>query len=246
MPLVSIADGSLFAERIGSGSPRVLALHGWGRRGADFVPALGGLDALAVDFPGFGASPSPPEAMGAAGYAEAIRPIFELFDEPPLVVGHSFGGRVAVVGEAANPGISRALLLTGSPLLRPPGRARPALRFRLARLANRWGVLGDDRIEALRRKHGSADYRAATGVMRDVLVRTVNESYHTELARLDLPVCLLWGSEDREVPVAIARQAAEILGDRAKLEVVAGVGHQLPWQAPEALRKEIDAMLGAR
>ncbi|CAN5889229.1 alpha/beta hydrolase [soil metagenome] len=250
MPLQSIAGGSLFVERFGSGPPQVLALHGWGRRGSDFSPAFQGLDALAVDLPGFGASPPPAHALGAAGYAELIAPVFASFDEPPLVVGHSFGGRVAVAAEAAAPGRASGLLLVASPLVRRRGpREGSPLRFRAARWANRRGLLSDGRMEDMRSRHGSADYRSATGVMRDVLVTVVNESYEAELATLEVPVWLLWGRDDREVPVAVAKAAASIIraaGGRVDLEVLEGVGHHVPVAAPQALRQSIEAIRGGR
>lgn len=247
MPLISIDDGALFAERLGSGPPRVLALHGWGRRGSDFVPALSGLDALCPDLPGFGASPAPPAAMGAAGYADLLDPVFALFEAPPVVVGHSFGGRVAVARQFRRPGSAAGMVLVASPLIRlPGGRRPPSPGYRLLRLAHRLGLLSDAAMERQRRRHGSADYRAATGVMRDVLVRVVNESYEEELGALDAPVRLLWGEADSETPVAIAREAARLLaagGTAVELEILAGVGHHVPLRAPEALRAGVEAML---
>lgn len=246
MPLVSIAGGSLFAERFGSATPRVLALHGWGRRGSDFAASLAALDALAVDLPGFGASPTPGAPVGAHGYASLLDPVFEMFDEPPVVVGHSFGGRVAVARQATRADAS-GLVLVGSPLVRLAGpRRRPPLRYRLVRAANRARLVSDARLEAEKRRRGSADYRAATGVMRDVLVTVVNESYEAELAALGAPVTLLWGADDTEVPVAVAAAAARIVseaGGHADLEVLEGVGHHVPLQAPGELRAAVDKML---
>ena len=76
--LRTFAGGRLFGSRHRLGAPRVLALHGWARTHRDFdaVVAPGRrsrrLPALALDLPGFGASPPPPEAWGAAAYAEAV------------------------------------------------------------------------------------------------------------------------------------------------------------------------------
>ncbi|NIQ53776.1 MAG: alpha/beta hydrolase, partial [Gemmatimonadetes bacterium] len=53
----------------------VLALHGWGRDGSDFDRVLAGLDAVALDLPGFGASPAPAVVTGAAGYAAMVAPV---------------------------------------------------------------------------------------------------------------------------------------------------------------------------
>lgn len=248
MALRALADGALFAEAIGTGPPRILALHGWGRRGADFAPSLAGVPSLALDLPGFGASPQPPAVLGAHGYAELIAPVLDQFPHPPVVVGHSFGGRIAVCLAASRPGRVGPLVLTGAPLvrLRPP--AAPSLAYRAVRALHRIGLVSDRRMETERRRRGSADYRAATGRMRDILVKVVNESYESELARIPGPVVLVWGEDDDEVPVEVAEAATRLIsgaGGRVELEVLAGVGHHVPLQAPDALRRVIDRVLGS-
>ena len=246
MPLISINGGSLFAERFGSGPPRVLALHGWGRRGADFSASLGSLDALALDLPGFGASPPPATPMGASGYAELIGPALAMFDRPPVVVGHSFGGRVAVVREFLHPGSASGLVLAAAPLVRTSPHRRPPLAHRALRQANRMGLVSDEMMERRKRRHGSTDYRTATGIMRDVLVTAVNESYEEELRSLQVPVHLVWGSDDVEVPPRVASEAARIIdgsSSRVEIEVLEGVGHQVPLQAAEALHRAVLEML---
>ena len=75
--LKSFAEGTVFGERFGDGPVQVLALHGWGRDRRDFDEVLRGLDAVAVDLPGFGASPAPGEAIGTAGYARLIAPVLD-------------------------------------------------------------------------------------------------------------------------------------------------------------------------
>ena len=65
---------ALFGEQFGASPAKVLALPGWMRQRKDFDGVLDGLDAIALDLPGFGgASPEPPTAMDAAGYAAARR-----------------------------------------------------------------------------------------------------------------------------------------------------------------------------
>jgi pimeloyl-ACP methyl ester carboxylesterase len=237
-------SGRLFGVVHGGQPPRVLALHGWRRTSADFDRALAGLDALALDLPGFGASPPPPEAWGAADYAKAVSAVLADMDTPVVVLGHSFGGRVAVHLAADRPEAVRALVLTGVPLIRrAPTGAHPPFAFRAARWLNRRGLLPDARMEALRRKHGSDDYRAATGVMRDVLVRSVNESYEAELGRVQCPVELVWGDDDTAAPFSIAQQAASILGDHAAVTVLPGAGHLTPLSAPDQLRAALERYL---
>ena len=242
MALRSFADGALFGEAWGEGSPRILALHGWGRRAADFKRALHDLPALALDLPGFGASPAPKNVIGADGYADIVAEVLGDLDGPLVLVGHSFGGRVAVCLAAKNPEAVSSLVLTGVPLLRTSPPRKPALRYRVIRGLHRLGVISDERLETERRNRGSADYRAAEGVMRDILVKVVNEEYPEQLSQIEASVHLLWGENDQEVPIDSAI-AADALIEHSRLEVLPNVGHHVPIEAPEALRKAVEEQI---
>lgn len=238
--LKSYAGGAVFGERFGDGPSQVLALHGWGRDRRDFDQVLGGIEAIAIDLPGFGASPAPAEAVGASGYASIVAPILDNFDEPAVLVGHSFGGRVAVQLAVSRPDRVGLLVLVGVPLLRRAegGRAAPPLPYRMIRTLAKMGLVGDDRMEQARQRYGSADYRAAHGIMRDVLVKVVNESYEAELDQIRQPVRLIWGANDIDVPLEIAERAVDHLAD-SHLTVLNGIGHHVCLEAPEAVRAAI-------
>ncbi len=245
--LKSFADGRLFGGTWGSGTATVLALHGWRRTHHDFAPVFGegrpgAPVAVAPDLFGFGATPPPPEPWGTEQYAEQLLP---LFDEPGIladrvvVVGHSFGGRVAVRLYGLAPDRIERLVLSGVPLLDRAGRrSRPAAAYRFVRRLHRLGLIGETRMEAMRQRYGSPDYRAAQGVMRDVFVKVLDEQYAEELATIGCPVQLVWGEEDTEVPLEVAIRA-ERLVPSATLLTLPGVGHLTPIEAPAALRDVI-------
>lgn len=242
MPLEMIAG--CFGERFGPTAP-VLALHGWGRSRCDWTGVLAATGGLALDLPGFGAAPPPPAAMGAAGYAQAVEPVLETLGSRAVVVGHSFGGRVAVHLAARRPEAVGGLVLTGVPLLRlPRTKSRVSRRYRLVRLARRLRLVPEEALEQARRRYGSADYRAATGVMREVLVRVVGESYEEQLAALGCPVRLVWGEDDPVVPPAVAERALDLL-TAGTLTVLPGVGHDVPAEAPGDLAAAIGELRGA-
>lgn len=251
--LRAFADGRLFGARTGTGSPSVLALHGWRRSHRDFDQVLAPagaepIDAVALDLPGFGATPPPAEAWGSADYAACVAEVLDEMATPVVVLAHSFGGRVALHLAAAHPDRVAALVLTGVPMLARPDRRRPSLRYRLVRTLHRAGVVGEERMEAARQRHGSPDYRSAEGVMRDVFVRLVTERYDSQLQELavrHLPVTLVWGDDDAEVPLAVAQMAAERLGG-APLVVCPGAGHLTPRTVPEVLRRAVTDQLTAR
>jgi pimeloyl-ACP methyl ester carboxylesterase len=255
--LRSLAGGTMYGETWGDGSPRVVALHGWRRTHADFAASLGPgapagpLPTLAPDLPGFGATPEPAVAWGSGEYAEAVARLLEEAVGPSpgpglVVVGHSLGGRIAVRLAAAHPELVESLVLSGAPLVPRPGSAhRPPVAYRAVRALHRAHVVSAARMERARQRHGSADYRAAHGVMRDVLVRLVNERYDDALSALACPVELVWGEDDTEVPVESARALVDVIPE-ATLTVCPGAGHLVPLTAPAALRGAVERALARR
>lgn len=243
--LTSFADGSLFGQRIGNGSPKVLALHGWGGSSQQMVPALGDLDGISIDLPGFGASPAPGEVWGAKQYAEALLPVISTFEEMPVIVGFSFGGRVALSLAANYPDFAKSIVLTGAPLLRRKGTGKTPLAFRLAKLGHRVGIVSDQKIEAERRKRGSADYRNASGIMRNILVKAVNETYEAELSNLHVPLRMIWGRNDTAAPSWIPDAAAAMVpsGYVKQVEIIEHTDHYLPVTHPELINAVTKAAL---
>lgn len=247
--LRTFAGGRLFGTRSGDGDPAVLALHGWGRTHRDFDAVLRPMDgpelpAVAVDLPGFGATPPPTEPWGSAEYARCVAAVLEEMAAPVVVLAHSFGGRVAVHLAAARPDAVRALVLTGVPgLVRLAAPRRPSLAYRALRTARRAGLIGEEQMERARRRHGSADYAAATGVMRQVHGRVVAESYEAQLDVLRCPVTLVWGDDDMTAPLLVAEAAVARLRDGriadVELVVLPGAGHLVPLRAPGALREAV-------
>ena len=247
MALSSFAGGRLWGARQGTGRPWVLALPGWGRDHNDFASALAGLDAVALDLPGFGAVPEPPAPWSTAEYAEAVVAVLDDLCERAVVVGHSFGGRVAV--RLASDRRVAALVLTGAPLAPPPGRAlpRPPLAYRAGRMLHRAGLVGSDRMERLRQKYGSDDYRCAGEVMRGVLVKAVKETSEgayipalRAFVEAGGALELVWGEHDRVASLAgVTAGLQGLAGGAVRTTVVQGAGHLLSSQLAQALRDAV-------
>ncbi len=109
--------------RRGSGAP-VLLLHGWGASADLFARTMDGLegdfDLIAPDFPGFGATEPPPAPWAVSDYMEwTLALMDELGIQRASVIGHSFGGRVAIKLAALHPERVAKLVLTGAAGIRP-------------------------------------------------------------------------------------------------------------------------------
>jgi pimeloyl-ACP methyl ester carboxylesterase len=243
------AHAGFLVSAWGEGPPRVVALHGWRRSHSDF-DALGGLlgsaiPGIAPDLPGFGSAPPPSAPWGSREYAEALAVLLEeaaVVRGPLVVVGHSLGGRIAVRLAASRPELVAGLVLAAAPLVRLGQPRKVPFVYRAARAASRRHLVPGSVLEAARRRWGSSDYLASTGIMRDVLVRIVNESYEDDLQKISAPVELVWGDGDREVPIEVARRLEELLA-QAKLTILSGVGHMVPLEAPSALAEAVERLV---
>ena len=249
--LKAFANGQIFGQVYGDGTPRILWLHGWGRSSTDFsaaaeILARSGVPSVALDLPGFGASPLPSVAGGARMYADLLAPVVrEIFGDTPLVVvGHSFGGRVATVMAARHPEMFSNLVLTGAPLMaREGGPRRSPWAYRAIKKLAALGFVSSVRLERAKQKYGSADYRAASGQLRDILVATVGESYEAEVALITAPTTLLWGADDHDVPVTVARRSIERMKAQANLVILENVGHLVPVKAASQLAFEVSKVI---
>ena len=241
MAIQALADGRVLAERIGGSPARVVALHGWGRTGADFTGLLAGLDAVAIHLPGFGPTEAPDTVWGTDDYARLVADAIEPLG-PVVVVGHSFGGRIAVRLAASRPGLVSGLVLTGAPLVRLAPVSKPKLSYRIAKALNRIGLIPDSVLEARRKKAGSADYNAAQGIMRDIMVKTVNENYDDDLAGITAPTWMVWGENDTAAPTAAGKVASERIRG-AHWSIVPGEAHLLTPVLSAAVRTAVEEAL---
>lgn len=239
--MVTTSNGNVIAERWGTQKPQILALHGWGRTHRDWEPSLGTLPTIAVDLPGFGSSPAPNEKQGSAWYAQQVAPFLQDHG-PMIVVGHSFGGRVAAHLGRAHPDLVAGIVLTGAPLVRTQPPIKPKLTVRIAKTLTQRGLLPKSILENFKNKHGSPDYRAAQGVMRDVLVTVLHENYDTELVGLSCPVHLVWGEHDTAANVDVAVAITERV-PHAQLDVVKGEAHSLSGLMGDRIRSAVDTLL---
>ena len=229
-------------------------MHGWGCDGSIWAGLRSHLEAAghrvtALDFPGFGSEPEPATPWDMENYARWFEKFLaERGIERPVLVGHSFGGRVAIVHASRNP-VSKVVLVdaAGGKPRRPVGYYIKVWSFKaLKRLAPL--VMGRKRADALierrRAKAGSADYKAASPVMRGTLSRVVNEDLRRHMPSISAPTLLVWGSQDTATPVADARKMEKLIPGSG-LVVFDGAGHYSFLDRPAHFAAVLDSFLAS-
>lgn len=193
----------------------ILLLHGWGQNIQMMKPIGDNLcqshRITIIDFPGFGESSEPDFPWTIDDYSLLIEMLVKKLNlRKPIVIGHSFGGRVAIRFSADNP--IEKLVLFGSPCIREEKELSLSTKI-LKKLKTLPGL---DKIgEEMKKYIGSRDYKAASPIMRKTLVNVVNEDLSNYARKIEEPTLLIWGDEDTEAPVKDARDLEKIMIDAA-------------------------------
>ena len=222
-------------EVMGQGET-VLLLHGWASSLQPYRRLMQQLSAkyrvIAVDFPGMGGSEEPKEPWDVDGFADFVLEFLQQFDIRRLsLVGHSYGGRVIIkLANRQLPFAIDKIVLVDSAGIKPAASKKKSTRQRIFKLG-KWFLslkpvakLFPTALEKLRVKFGSADYAAASPMMRQCLVKAVNEDLSQLLPGIKAPTLLVWGDKDTATPISDAKKMEAAIPN-AGLAVIPGTGH---------------------
>lgn len=219
----------------GDGPRTIVLMHGWGCNRSTLASiertALEcGLRVVNVDFPGFGESPEPPEVWGVELYTQAVEHLISsLGIANPILLGHSFGGRVGILYASRHPEVEKMILVDAAGIKphRSLGYYRKVYTFKALKklMYLAFGREGaEKRLAARRAKAGSADYAQASPRMRAILSKVVNEDLTSRLPLVKASTLLIWGENDTATPLADAKKMERLIPD-AGLVSFPGCGH---------------------
>lgn len=223
-------------EQKGEGDLIVL-LHGWGSNIKLFANLIELLSkkymVVAMDMPGFGESEEPPSAWCVDDYASFVIDFLKDYDtEKVMLLGHSFGGRVIIKLNSRKNlpfNITKVILVDSAGIL-PPKTNKKSFRtyyYKIGKSILSTGIvqkIAPDALENFRKKMGSADYAAASPLMRQVLVKTVNEDLEPLLPNIKCPTLLVWGVNDTATPLSDGEKMEKLIPD-AGLVKLENAGH---------------------
>ena len=197
----------------GEGEKTIVLLHGWGQN-IEMMKPVGDKfkkshRIIVVDLPGFGLSEEPKEVWNLFDYVSCIKKLIDnLKIEKPILVGHSFGGKISLL--YASMYEVEKLILFGSPFKQEIKKL--SFKTKVLKFLKKVPVV--NKLEGFAKKHiGSTDYKNASEVMRKILVEHVNLDIEEEVKKIKCPTLLLWGTMDTEVPVERAYELEKLISD---------------------------------
>ncbi|MDE5868110.1 MAG: alpha/beta hydrolase [Anaeroplasmataceae bacterium] len=201
----------LHYEVTGEGEPFIL-LHGWGANLRTFDKLAKDLSGMykvyTIDLPGFGES----EIGVPLDIYEVVEVIHQfcmnLQINCPILLGHSYGGRIAIV--YASMYQVKKLILVSAAGLKQKLRISKKIKVKVYKIFKKMH---------LPIKMGSSDYQNADNVKRIMLVKAVNQDLKEEMKKITSPTFLIYGVDDKTTPITLARQIKEYIPDAYLVEL---------------------------
>ena len=195
----------------------IVLLHGWGQN-IEMMKPLGDLLAdnyhiTIIDLPGFGKSKEPATILDVGDYTEIVHDLLEsLKVVKPTLIGHSFGGRISIRYGACYD--VEKLVLCGAPCV----KTKKELTLKEKMLKSVKKLPGMEKLADIAKNYiGSTDYKNASPMMRDILVKVVGEDLSEYAKKIKVPVILIWGEYDEAVPLEEGRMLEKLLSDGAMI-----------------------------
>jgi len=212
-------------EQYGSDSkPVVLVLHGWKSDSAAWLNAAQSLEkefrVLLVDIPGFGKSNRPIGTFGTYEYAQFISDFLKYLNiQRCTVVGHSFGGRIALVLAATTEIVEKLILVDAAGI-----ESKPLLYdFLLNILSPLKRLVPQNYLYYLKKQLGSKDYNGA-GNLKDIFLKVIKEDLSNLLPKIQISTYIIWGSKDTILDISLAKNFKQLIKS-SKIRVIWGAGH---------------------
>jgi pimeloyl-ACP methyl ester carboxylesterase len=218
-----------------------VVLHGWGSQSSHLFSALSPLAqtsrVIFIDLPGFGKSQTPHSPWGLYEYVDCVFDCLNTLEiKKTTMIGHSFGGSIALLLAVKQPRIVETLILIDSAGVRETTRrkktmnlvadfVRPMFKFGCMQPMRQW----------IYKKIGSEDYLTLPD-MRETYKKVISMDITPLLSSVKQKTFLIWGEDDKFTPVSDANSMKQSIPN-ATLSVIPGAGHYCFLDQPEEFKK---------
>ena len=188
----------------------ILFLHGWGSDTSDFLGSYNyfsnSYHVINLDLWGFGKSETPKNVWGCDDYVEHLYKFVKKNNLKNLnLVGHSFGGKLAIKFCFLHQELCSSLILVDSSGIKP--KLSLVKKYKIYKYKKlKQLVLCGKKDEKVLEKFGSIDFKNSKGIMKQIMIKVVNENCEDELKNISIPTLIFWGKYDKDTPLFMAKK----------------------------------------
>jgi pimeloyl-ACP methyl ester carboxylesterase len=249
--LVKIRNLTTNFEVLGDGK-NIMILHGWQDSLKSWYEIQNLLSkhfrVFTIDLPGFGKTEKPKGTWGIENYSEFLKSfIKELEIKDSVLIGHSFGGKVAAFFTSQNPSSVNKLILVSA-----TGVESKSFQTKVKIIIYKFGkiVLKTLGLSKSKLAHdfmtriGSRDYKEAKQ-LRNTFVKVVNQSIKDKLVKIKVPTLIIWGDKDKELPFKLSKKFESLITN-SYIKIAWDTGHNPQIEKPPDLAQIISDFINER
>lgn len=186
--------------------PPIILLHGWGTSMNTFDSLTNEIKTSyqvhLLDLIGFGKSDLPLNPLSLNDYVLCLYEYINKQNlEKPIILGHSFGGRIAIKYASCFNNIDKLILVDSAGIKK---RLNLKTKFKIRTYKfKKWWYKKTKNVMAYNKlilNSGSYDYRVAKESMKGTLTKVVNEDLKKHLKKIKVETLIIWGKDDKETP----------------------------------------------
>lgn len=222
---ITLNNLNLYYEKYGTGQKEVLILPGWGNTRETFRYMISELEndftIYILDYPGLGLSPVPDKALTLYDYTELIIAFMKKFNiNKPIVIAHSFGGRITAILSGYYKIKLDRLILIDVAGLKPRKKLKIRLKQYLYKMLKKLTyLLPKLKQETARQKllkyFASSDYNSLPPGMHQTFKNIIKEDLSKYYKQIPNETILLWGSLDQDTPLYQAKKLNKLIKNSA-------------------------------
>lgn len=207
---------------------------------------------IQLDLPGFGGSEEPEKSWDVKEYSTFFVHFLKALNIHKLsIIAHSYGGRMTIelLSDPRNPLTVEKVVLMDAAGIMPVRSASYKRKVKWYKFCKKVitskpiAALCPDMVEDWKKRQGSADYRNATPIMRESLVKAVNYDQTHLLPLIKQDTLLIWGDADTATPIEDGRKMDQLIPNSG-LVVVKGGTHYAFLDQPALCRNVLRSYFG--
>lgn len=251
-------DGKNIRYKVtGDGDKTAVILQGWGTdmKLYDSVAwdIADSYRVIQFNLPGFSDSDEPSEPWGIEDFSNWFVHFMEALQiRKAVLIGHSFGGRIMIwLGSMSKEElpfqIEKMVFIDAAGIQREktPKQKRSVRRYHFNRALFHFRPIYwffKDAVDIWQGQQGSADYRNSSAMMKQCMIKAVNNDLTYRLPDIPYETCLVWGDLDTATPIADGNDMARLM-PHARLNVLEGTDHFSFLRKPGEFKKIIRSFL---
>ncbi len=245
-------ETSLYYEKYGNNDKTILILPGWGNQRTTFYHIINefkeNYTIYIIDYPGFGNSSIPTKTLTIYDYTNLIRKFMEEKQiQNPIIIAHSFGGRIATLLTGYYKERIDKLILIDVATIKPKKTIKQKFKQKLYKILKKTiSILPKLKQEKYHQKlikfFGSTDYQNLPIGMQQTFKNIVNEDLKDYLCYIESQTLILWGKNDQDTPLKDGIKINHLIKDSA-LIVFPEASHFSYLQYPILTNKIINEFL---